>query len=52
VYKLVKDRIIVIERLIGLRQLGKYYGLDVWVEIKVDVVELDSGITNCFAVYL
>jgi hypothetical protein len=39
-------------RLIGLRQLGKHYSLDVRVEIKVDVVELGSGIANYFAVDL
>jgi hypothetical protein len=52
VYKLVEDRIIVIGRPIGLRQLGKHYGLDVQVEIKVNIVELGSGIANCFAIDL
>jgi hypothetical protein len=52
VYKLVEDRIIVIGRPIGLRQLGKHYGLDVQVEIKVNIVELSSGIANCFAIDL
>jgi hypothetical protein len=39
-------------RLIGLRQLGKHHGLDVRVEIKVDVVELGNGIANCLAINL
>ena len=51
-YKLVEDRIIVIGRLIGLRQLGKYYNLDVRVEIKINVIELSSDIINYFAVDL
>ena len=51
-YKLVENRIIIIGHLVGLGQLRKHYSLDMQVEVKIDIVELDNSIANCSAVDL
>jgi len=50
--KLVEDCIVVIGRLVGLRQLRKHHSLNVGVKVEVDVVELRGSVTNCFAINL
>ena len=49
-YELVKDCIVVVRRLVSLRQLRKNHSLNMRIKVKVDVIELGNSVANCFAV--
>ncbi len=41
---------VVVGRLVDLRQLRKHHGLYLGIEVQVDVIELGNGVSNYFAV--
>jgi hypothetical protein len=43
---------VVVGRLVSLRQLWKNHGLNIRVEVQVDVVKLSNSVANCLAVDL